>query len=206
MSPPRWREIEDLYHAALDREPGARGALLAKADPELRCEVESLLAQYSSTDVLGRPVEDGAARLTATNSTRTIVIPGIQLGPYKIEGPLGQGGMGEVYRARDTRLGRPVAIKFLLGATAADRASLARFRREAQAISALNHPNVCTIYDIGEQDGRPYLVMELLDGQTLKQRISSGACSHDQILGTMIPILEGLEAAHAAGIVHRDIR
>jgi eukaryotic-like serine/threonine-protein kinase len=139
-------------------------------------------------------------------ATKTFVVSGTAVGPYEILGPLGAGGMGEVYRARDTRLGRLVAVKFLTSATAADRAALERFRREAQTISALNHPNVCTIYDIGEQDGRPYLVMELLDGQTLKQRIASGGFSNDQILATAIPILEALEAAHVGGIVHRDIK
>jgi eukaryotic-like serine/threonine-protein kinase len=126
--------------------------------------------------------------------------------PYRIEGKLGEGGMGEVYRARDTRLDRPVALKFLLGPMAANPAGLERFRREARAISTLNHSNVCTVYDIGDYEGRPYLVMELLDGQTLKDRIAGQPFSNDELVAIMIPILDALEAAHAAGIVHRDIK
>ena len=114
--------------------------------------------------------------------------------------------MGEVYRARDTRLGRAVALKFVSDSMVANQPVLERFRREAQAICKLNHPNVCTVHDIGEQGGRPYLVMELLEGQTLKERIAAGPLSNEQILGIMIPVLEALEAAHQAGIVHRDIK
>ncbi|MGA3201088.1 MAG: protein kinase, partial [Bryobacteraceae bacterium] len=127
-------------------------------------------------------------------------------GPYQIDGPLGRGGMGEVFRARDTRLGRAVAVKFLSSKMTTDRSALERFRREARAISTLNHPNVCTVHDIGEEAGRPYLVMELLEGQTLKERIAGPALSNDQLLTIMIPILDALEAAHALGIVHRDIK
>ncbi|HEY1758192.1 MAG TPA: protein kinase [Bryobacteraceae bacterium] len=183
-------QLEKLYRAALAKPVPQRDRFLDEAcegNQDLRLEVEALLRQ-----------EDG-------DVTQTILAAGRSVGPYEILAQIGAGGMGEIYRARDTRLGRPVAIKFLLGATL-DRASLERFRREAKAISALNHPNVCTIYDIGEQDGHPYLVMELLDGQTLKQRIASGISSNDQILDTLIPILEALEAAHASGIVHRDIK
>jgi len=114
--------------------------------------------------------------------------------------------MGVVYRARDTRLGRPVAVKLLSDAIVKDHSGLERFRREAQAISALNHPNVCTLYDIGEQEGRPYLVMELMEGRTLKERIAAEPFSNGQLLAIMIPILEALEAALSVGIVHRDIK
>jgi len=140
------------------------------------------------------------------NPTESMLVAGLAVGPYQIEGPLGKGGMGQVYRARDTRLGRPVALKFLSDAMVANEAVLERFRREAQTISTLNHPNVCTVYDIGEQAGRPYLVMELLEGQTLRERIAAGPVSNEQLLAIMIPVLEALEAAHAAGIVHRDIK
>ncbi len=140
------------------------------------------------------------------DSTVAMFVPGALLGPYRIEEHLGRGGMGEVYRARDTRLGRAVALKLLSSALAADELALERFRREAQAISALNHPNVCTIHDIGAENGHPYLVIELLEGQTLKERIAEGRFTNEQLLAIAIPVLEGLEAAHAAGLVHRDIK
>jgi len=140
------------------------------------------------------------------NPTESMLLQGATVGPYQIEGPLGRGGMGQVYRARDPRLGRPVALKFLSDTTVADAATLERFRREAQAVSKLNHPNVCTIYDIGDHAGRPYLVMELMEGQTLKERIARAAVSNEELLAIAIPILEGLDAAHACAIVHRDIK
>src|SRR5580692_7548900 len=145
-------------------------------------------------------------RTDAQNPTEWMLVPGASVGPYQIEGPLGKGGMGQVYRARDTRLGRPVALKFLSDETVANAAVLERFRREAQAISTLNHPNVCTVYDIGEHSGRPYLVMELMEGQTLKERNAERPFSNEELLAVAIPILEALEAAHASGIVHRDIK
>src|SRR5579872_1061388 len=138
--------------------------------------------------------------------TATIAGSGNQVGPYQIEGMLGAGGMGTVYRARDTRLGRAVALKFLLGPFSRSGEALDRFQREAQAISALNHPNVCTIYDIGDEKGHPFLVMELLEGQTLKQRIAAGHCSNDELFSTGTFICEGLDAAHSLGIVHRDVK
>jgi len=138
--------------------------------------------------------------------TATVAGIGTKVGPYQIEGMLGAGGMGTVYCARDSRLGRAVALKFLSGPFAKSGEALERFQREAQAISALNHPNVCTIYDIGEEKGHPFLVMELLEGQTLKQRIAAGRCSNDEVLSIGILICEGLDAAHSLGLVHRDIK
>src|SRR5581483_96543 len=138
--------------------------------------------------------------------TATVVAGGNQVGPYQIEGVLGAGGMGTVCRARDTRLGRAVALKFLSGPFARSGEALERFQREAQAISSLNHPNVCTIYDIGEEKGHPFLVMELLEGQTLKQRIAAGRCSNDELFSIGTLICDGLDAAHSLGIVHRDIK
>ena len=138
--------------------------------------------------------------------TATVAGIGTKVGPYQIEGMLGAGGMGTVYRARDSRLGRTVALKFLSGPFSKSGEALERFQREAQAISALNHPNVCTIHDIGEERGHPFLVMELLDGQTLKQRIVAGRCPNEELLSIGILICDGLEAAHSMGLVHRDIK
>jgi serine/threonine protein kinase/Tol biopolymer transport system component len=134
------------------------------------------------------------------------IAAGTKVGPYEIATALGAGGMGTVYRARDPRLNRDVALKFLSGAYATDSVALERFQREARAISALNHPNVCTVYDIGEDRGQPFLVMELLEGQTLRQRIATGRIPNDELISIALQICEALEAAHSRGIVHRDIK
>lgn len=149
---------------------------------------------------------DAASPPGGDDVTATIAGSGRRVGPYQIEGILGAGGMGSVYRARDTRLGRAVAVKFLSGPFSHTGPALERFQREAQAISALNHPNVCTVYDIGEEKGHPYLVMELLEGQTLKQRIAAGRCSNDELISIGRFVCDGLEAAHALGMVHRDVK
>ena len=130
---------------------------------------------------------------------------GTRLGPYEIVGALGAGGMGEVYRARDSRLGREVAVKILPDAFAND-AARDRFQREARAASALSHPNICAIYDVGESEGRPYLVMELLEGQTLREKIGGQPLEIEASIAWGIQLAEALDAAHAKGIVHRDIK
>src|ERR1700676_5344316 len=130
--------------------------------------------------------------------------PGERLGPYEILAPIGKGGMGEVYRARDTRLNRDVAIKVLPQAFATE-AARERFQREARAASALNHPNICAVYDVGEAAGHPFLVMELLDGKTLREHIAGKPLDLTTALTLSVQVADALEAAHAKGIIHRDI-
>jgi serine/threonine protein kinase len=132
--------------------------------------------------------------------------PGTRLGPYEIQTPLGAGGMGEVYKARDTRLDRTVAIKVLPEHVATDPDLKQRFEREAKTISSLNHPHICTIHDVGSQDGIDFLVMEHLEGETLAQRLTKGALPLDQALQVAIQIADALDKAHRQGIVHRDLK
>ena len=162
MTPERWREIEELYQAARERDPEERELLLAASDPEIRFQVERLLEQPGGGALLDHPAAAPLERSTATR-----LAAGAQVGHYTIEVLLGEGGMGVVYRALDTKLNRPVAIKFLSDALA-DTAARRRFQREAQLASSLNHPHIVTVHDVGETDGVQYLVTEFVDGGTLK--------------------------------------
>ena len=195
MTPERFRQIEELYHAAREATAEERAALLAQTDPELRREVESLLAQRTGDDFLDRPAVQNAPELLE-DATVTAVAAGTCLGPYRIESKLGEGGMGEVFRAVDTRLGRAVAIK-----TTREQFS-ARFEREARAISSLNHPNICTLHDVGPN----YLVMELVEGETLAARLKSGPLPFQAVLLYGSQIAAALVEAHGKGIIHRDLK
>jgi serine/threonine-protein kinase len=205
MTPERLRQIEQLYHEAREREPSERAAFLAQAcrgDEELRRELDQLLAPDSSTsdNILDSPAADLLAE-----STLTQLAAGAQLGPYKIEGVIGAGGMGVVYRAQDTKLNRPVAVK-LLSDELADAAARRRFQREAQLASALNHPHILTVYDAGEFEGHQYLVTEFVDGGTLKNWAKQEPRTWRQIVELLVGVADGLATAHAAGILHRDIK
>jgi tetratricopeptide (TPR) repeat protein/predicted Ser/Thr protein kinase len=204
MNPERFRQIEELYHAAREGTPEQRAALLAQSDPELRREVELLMAEPSGGEFLDRPAIRNVPELLG-DSTVTQLAAGVCLGPYEILALIGAGGMGEVYRARDSRLHREVAVKILPQSFATE-ASRDRFQREARAASALNHPHICAVYDVGEASGHPFLVMELLGGKTLREYIGGKPLDIPVALALSIQVADALEAAHAKGIVHRDIK
>ena len=207
MTPERWRRVEDLCHAALERDGRDRARFLEDAcagDDELRREVESLLARHASTGAfLGEPAAVLAAGLMSGLGPSIPV--GHRIGAYQVQGPLGEGGMGVVYRALDTKLNRHVAIK-LLSDDLADAAARRRFQREAQTASSLNHPHILTVHDVGEFDGRQYLVTEFVDGGTLRDWARATPRTWRQMIELLTGVADGLAAAHAAGIVHRDIK
>ena len=132
--------------------------------------------------------------------------PGVRLGAYEVLAKLGEGGMGEVYRARDTKLDRDVALKVLPRSVAEDPDRLARFEREAKVLASLNHPNVCTVHDTGEYDGRPFIVMEVVHGNTLQQQLGSGPLQFREVIDLAMQLADALDAAHAKGVIHRDIK
>lgn len=208
MTPERWRQIERLYHEALEHPPGDRAAFLAEAsagDDELRREVESLLASEEQTgNFIESPPEDVIAGMIAEEQAHSILER--TLGHYKIQSMLGAGGMGEVYRARDTRLDRDVAVKILPEHLAGSPEAFERFEREAKAVAALSHPNILSIFDFGTEDGVSYAVMELLEGETLRERLRGGAIPWKEVVEIGVHICEGLAAAHARGIIHRDLK
>src|SRR5580693_690422 len=132
--------------------------------------------------------------------------PGVRLGPYEILAAIGAGGMGEVYRAKDTRLDRTVAIKILPAHLSSDRVRKQRFEREAKTISSLNHPHICVLYDVGQENGIDYLVMECVEGESLAQRLEKGALLPEQVLKYGMQIADALDKAHRQGIIHRDLK
>lgn len=196
MDPERMRQLQELYHRVREAAADERAALLADADPELRWEAESLLAQRTTGFAELPPIAATGMLRLLESAAPTVLPAGTDLGPYRIDARLGTGGMGEVYRAIDTRLGRAVAVKI------GHLRFTDRFRREAHAIAALNHPNICTLYDVGPD----YLVMELVEGETLAARLKSGALPLRTAMVYATQILSALAEAHARGIVHRDLK
>ncbi|HEX8028761.1 MAG TPA: protein kinase, partial [Vicinamibacterales bacterium] len=201
MTGSRWRQVTDIFHRALERDQASRDAFLREActaDPSLRADVEALLAAHEQAGSFGEtPLGTSIARQLAA---------GTELGPYRIEALIGAGGMGEVYRARDTRLHRDVALKVLPSALVGDPARLARFVQEARAASALEHPYIAAVHDFGEAEGVTYIVMELVRGQSLKELIAPGPLAPERALDLGIEIGEGLARAHEIGLVHRDLK
>ena len=207
-----WNRVAEVFESALEQDPGERSAFVQQAcagDRELCDQVEALLAEAQHPEPLAidGPVGAIIADLLGDDDG---VVPGTQLGPYRIESLLGAGGMGEVYRATDTALGRQVAIKVLPPTFSSDPERVARFRREAQILASLNHPNIGAIYGLERMDGQDSqthgLVLELIEGPTLAETLAARRLSVDEALALARQIASALEAAHEQGVVHRDLK
>src|SRR5215475_512141 len=212
MNPDRWRQIGQLYHTALELEPAAHAAFLDKAcdgDDELRREVESLLHAHEQADgFIAGKVAGALAEMAAQRQTTSLV--GRSLGHYQTLSLIGAGGMGNVYLAEDTRLGRKVALKLLPAAFTKDKERVRRFKQEARAASGLNHPNILTIHEIGEastaEGGAHYIVSEFVEGETLRAMLRGGRLDIGKATAIAEQVASALSVAHEAGIVHRDIK
>lgn len=208
MTPERWAQIEQIFHRAVESDPHSRTTFLELAcgkDTDLRDEVEQLLALDNSA----RSRIQAAIGSESTHAAFSLT--GKTVSHYHILSGLDGGGMGVVYRAEDIRLGRQVALKFLSEESAQNPAALRRFEREARAASALEHPNICPVYEFGEHEGQFFLVMQLLEGRTLREIIATSdphnhALDQEKLVEVAIQIADGLEAAHRRGIIHRDIK
>jgi eukaryotic-like serine/threonine-protein kinase len=206
MDPDRWRQVANVYEAVLEHEPAARATFLARVcrdDADLRREVESLLAQEHTPLVVDHGMATVAAAVLEGMSR---LQRGTVLGPYRVEALLGAGGMGEVYRARDTKLNRDVALKVLPESFTRDPDRLARFTREAQVLASLNHPNIATIHGLEDHDNVHALVLELVEGPTLADRIARNPLALPEALPIARQIADALAVAHEHGVIHRDLK
>ena len=200
-----WTRAKTLFDAARDLPADRRPAYLAEAcgaNSALRREVETLLASYDRME----DFLEGPAAVVVDGLSRIGLLEGQDIGPYRLMARIGTGGMGDVYKARDTRLDRTVAIKVLPAHLATDAQAHLRFEREARAVAALNHPNICTLYDVGRQDEIDFLVLEYLEGETLAERLKRGPLPVDRALEYAVQIASALDRAHRAGIIHRDLK
>ncbi|PYS34678.1 MAG: hypothetical protein DMF75_05835, partial [Acidobacteria bacterium] len=208
MTPEHWQQVKALLESALQREPHERAAFISKAcggDESLRHEVESLIISHGEAgSFIEEPAFNVNAEMFADEQTESLA--GRAFGPYEILSKLGAGGMGDVYLAQDGRLGRKVALKLLPSHFTSDADRLRRFQQEARAASALNHPNILTIHEIGEIDGQPFIATEFIDGQTLREHTAKELIKLEEALDVAVQVASALAAAHKAGIIHRDIK
>src|SRR6266508_4058656 len=208
MTPGRLQTIEEIFHAALDQEPDQIGAFLDAAcegDEVLRRRVEALVASHQQADGF---IETSAVGITTKiiENGQADLLVGRTIGHYKISKRIGTGGMGEVYLASDITAGRKAALKFLPTRFTSDAERLKRFQQEARAVVGLNHPNILTVYEIGEDHSTHYIASELIEGETLRQRLMRGRIEVGEAVDVAIQVASALAAAHEAGIVHRDIK
>ena len=205
--PDRWKRLEQLFQQALDLDPQERPRFLDEAcgqDSELRQEVESLLESAGqASDFIEKPLQQAALQLSAS---RSALAPGSRFGHYEIVSQVGAGGMGRVYLALDGKLGRKVALKTLTLESVHGEQGLLRLEREARTASALNHPNILTIYEVGQFEGIHFIAAEFVDGPNLRQKLETGRIAAPEAIEIAIQIAAGLNAAHSVGIVHRDIK
>src|SRR5262245_4750235 len=208
MKPERWHKIDQLLEAALERPPSERAAFLDAAcagDDALRSEVEALLrSDEQATSFIESPAFEVGAGLLVEKQSDSLV--GQRLGPYRVLSLIGKGGMGEVYLAQDSRLGRKVALKILPPSFTRDRERVLRFEREARAASALNHPNILTIFEIGQIGELHFIATEFIEGQTLRQHIANKGMRLGEACDVAIQVASALAATHRAGIIHRDLK
>ena len=215
MTPERWKDVEKIFNAALEQPVENRSRFLEEAcasDKEIRDEVESLLSyEQGASGFIESPAMEVAAEILAKEQKgrkemERLDLEQRQVGPYAILRFIGAGGMGQVFLAKDTRLGRRVALKILSHEVVQNADLKRRFQREARAASYLNHPNIITIFDVGESEGTHYMATEFIHGRTLRQTMTAGSLSLKQVLTISIQIAGALVAAHQAGIIHRDIK
>jgi serine/threonine protein kinase len=209
MATERWQQIKEIFHSALERAPAERTAFLDRTcagDEAIRSEVESLIAAHEKEgSFIDSPAYEVAAAWLAEDDEPDSLV-GQQINHYHVLSELGAGGMGEVYLAQDTKLGRKIALKLLPTSFTHDADRLHRFQQEARTASALNHPNILTIYEIGDEQGRPFIATELIEGQTLRERLVSGPLEFVGALDIVLQVASALVAAHEVGIVHRDVK
>src|SRR6478672_8061404 len=208
LKPERWKQVSDLFQSAIERAPEERAAFLDESchdDEGMRREVESLLTSHErSENFIELPAFEVAPELVTNDKAGALV--GKLIGHYRIESLIGVGGMGEVYLARDERLGRKAALKLLPDSLTTDETQLSRFKNEARSASALNHPNILTVYEIGAEGNRQFIATEFIEGMTLRASLASGRINLPGALEIAEQIASALAAAHAAAVVHRDVK